>query len=66
MSIDRDSPNAIRRSEERIVSSGVPVYLSSAPPNGAGGGWTTSYKHLTASGVKPVQPLLVLPLKELG
>jgi hypothetical protein len=28
----------------------VPVYLSSAPPNGAKRWWTQSYKHLTLNG----------------
>ncbi len=37
MFIDRNSKKTIRRSEERNVSRVVPVYLSSAPPNGAGG-----------------------------
>ncbi len=47
MFMDGSSPNAIRRSEERNVSRRVPVYLSSAPPNGDGGGLDMSYKHLT-------------------
>jgi len=36
MFIDGDSQDAIRRSEERNVSSSIPVHLSSAPPNGEG------------------------------
>ncbi len=50
MFIDRDNANSIRRSEERNVSGWVPVYLNSAPPNGAGGISCLCYKHATQRG----------------
>ncbi len=37
MFIDRNITKAIRRSEERSISRRVYLYLSSAPPNVAGG-----------------------------
>ena len=52
MFIDGNITTCSRRSKERNVSRGLPVYLSSAPSNGAGGFFSSIYKHVTPNGVK--------------
>ncbi len=50
MSIERNITKSGRRSEERNVSRKVPVYLTSAPPNGARGLLASIYKPATLTG----------------
>ncbi len=58
MFIAQNSQNASRRSEERNVSRVLPVYLSSAPPNGDTEVFSPrSINMPPLNGVKPVLPL---------
>ncbi len=73
MFIDLDITKCHRRSEERNVSIWVPIYLSSAPPNGDGGFSGPVYKHAAPNGVKPgifldsnVKTLGGVPMKRLA
>ena len=59
MFIDRrGNESTRRRSEERNSSSASPLQNLSAPPNGAGGGVSSSiYKHVTPNGENPVNEM---------